>query len=1083
MPQFYDAKGKAVNVPDGTAAQAMYEQGQAFPIKGQKVPMVVPGGDVREFDAENLDQAIKAGARIASDDEYHKAQLRAKYGNTGEGLAFAAGAARGLSAGLSDAAVIEGTRIFGGEEAAENRRKTLRDIKDLHPVISGAGELAGTAVGMFIGTGEEAAAAKLAEGAAAAGEGVRAAEGAASIKGLLGAGKGVIREGSGLTDEALRLGEGARALARAESGELAAPRATDLATIGHRAKPVDIPTPLQDFEGYAATAANDNGRARALLGEHRTLDDQLHDFSGWYPSNDNFVANDNGVMRMLGEERAAGALPPRPITEPLPGYPVNDNFVANDNAIGIPALGEAPSPRMLGPAPGLPLSNGTIHAPPSSIPATRLLGMGEPAAAEEAARGPLLLGEGERAAVAPPMPPGGNTFVTPGEVIGQRPGAVAPGGPFFAPGSLPHVVTPVRAIDMFGGAIEHAAKNVLGNGFAAKVVARAARGAGEMGAFEVGNEISEAELNDTPLVGEQTLAHLGHAAVLGGILGTGSALFGHALESLSPALRKAAAEQRFRSLSPKQKYIKQADKFVKGDEGGLTGWRYVGDVLNRKNIGGTVEEMREALAKEVPLSGEKLDKLYSAVDAQIRPIDLYKTLTRMADEKAKTWGGEAAVNTLRTYRDSMARVTGMIDADGALLPTAADKAMSFADAVQQRMRLDDLIYSETNPLAESAKAKVLREFRHKFDDHIMSVAEEAEKKAENAVTRRQMVEAKKEYQALRLAKKAIDDTAATINAGRTFHLSDNIWGASAAGGITGMMHNPLGIPMGFAVAAGHKYLRENGSDLAAKTFYKLADVGAVKEASNIASQNTKKAVGNVFGEYRSRPKFKTYKSRDERDARFETTVLAVTNAAARRNDIVDALAQTQGPTVNTPQVHASLSAATLRGVDLLAAHIPDGHNGTNTLQPGLDKRAVSDADKAKWLRLYDAVDRPIDTLEDGLKQGTITKDQVDAISTVYPTLYANFKDQVMDKVAEKTVKGKKLTYQQKIHLNTVLGVQPDTSFSPAFISDMQKVYVANADRHGKAGRPPTPGVNAKPLQGFSLELATDYDKREFSKPR
>lgn len=114
------------------------------PPAGQ-VPVFTPGLGVRLVDAKDAPEALKGGARLATETEHHQAVMEDRYSGAVEGYAlpFAAGAARGASLGLSDSALA----AVGGDGV----RKRLLDYQEYSSGASLAGEVAGVAGSALLG--------------------------------------------------------------------------------------------------------------------------------------------------------------------------------------------------------------------------------------------------------------------------------------------------------------------------------------------------------------------------------------------------------------------------------------------------------------------------------------------------------------------------------------------------------------------------------------------------------------------------------------------------------------------------------------------------------------------------------------------------------------------------------------------------------------------------------------------------------------------------------------------------------------------------------------------------------------------
>lgn len=178
------------DLPEDQLTQA-YKTGSLGFRANERVPLRLPDGKLATVGAEDLTTMVDAGAEIVHPDVVHAAEVEAKYGGLGgTAAAFGAGAARGLSIGLSDPLAIGVAGAIGGKEAAESTREHLAGWKEAHPIASPLGEVAGIAAPALLSGGAAAApegASLLARGARALGAGTemvgaagKAAEGIAA---------------------------------------------------------------------------------------------------------------------------------------------------------------------------------------------------------------------------------------------------------------------------------------------------------------------------------------------------------------------------------------------------------------------------------------------------------------------------------------------------------------------------------------------------------------------------------------------------------------------------------------------------------------------------------------------------------------------------------------------------------------------------------------------------------------------------------------------------------------------------------------------------------------------------------------
>jgi hypothetical protein len=152
--QLVDRSGAVHLIPLNQAAGAV-ASGNFGWVHGSKIPVIDPStGSIAHVASEHASDVLAnvPGARLVGQQEASAAAAEKKYGGFG-GMAAAAGegAARGLTAGLSDPAAVGAARVFGGAESAEKVRQHLAAEKQYNPGISMTAELGGAIAPMFFG--------------------------------------------------------------------------------------------------------------------------------------------------------------------------------------------------------------------------------------------------------------------------------------------------------------------------------------------------------------------------------------------------------------------------------------------------------------------------------------------------------------------------------------------------------------------------------------------------------------------------------------------------------------------------------------------------------------------------------------------------------------------------------------------------------------------------------------------------------------------------------------------------------------------------------------------------------------------
>lgn len=126
----------------------------------KQIAVVTPAGDVRTIASTDAADAAEQGFELATPEQVKGAKTQAKFdeasalGKAGYVAGAAgAGALRGISAGLSDAALIHGAGLLG-KDSATATRDTLNELRDVAPNASLLGEGAGMIGGLALGSGE-----------------------------------------------------------------------------------------------------------------------------------------------------------------------------------------------------------------------------------------------------------------------------------------------------------------------------------------------------------------------------------------------------------------------------------------------------------------------------------------------------------------------------------------------------------------------------------------------------------------------------------------------------------------------------------------------------------------------------------------------------------------------------------------------------------------------------------------------------------------------------------------------------------------------------------------------------------------
>jgi hypothetical protein len=95
----------------------------------------------------------------------------------------------------------------------------------------------------------------------------------------------------------------------------------------------------------------------------------------------------------------------------------------------------------------------------------------------------------------------------------------------------------------------------------------------------------------------------------------------------------------------------------------------------------------------------------------------------------------------------------------------------------------------------------------------------------------------------------------------------------------------------------------------------------------------------------------------------------------------------------------------------------------------------SSIELAKFERYLEAVENPMSVLDD-LNNGTITREAVEAIKSVYPDIYSRIQETVIEKIAEKP----DMNYEKRLQLGILFDIDADPSLIPQNITALQQTY-------------------------------------------
>ena len=424
---------------------------------------------------------------------------------------------------------------------------------------------------------------------------------------------------------------------------------------------------------------------------------------------------------------------------------------------------------------------------------------------------------------------------------------------------------------------------------------------------------------------------------------------------------------------------------------------------------GKLGQLADASGAEGPKLLPVIEKLSQANGGLLQKLDAFPSVTAGAKDRVK-----GLINDLASHADQ----NGML---------------SFVQARDLRGKLDEMIRWETPaPGMKSPFQDALRDVRGALEDQIESAMD----RASPMIGRDAAAEykaAKLAYRKLAVADNSAQRAVASRAANRIVSASD--YGASIVGatapGILGMIPG-AGVVTGFATAVAHKAIRERGAATAAVLLDKLAAMGAVKRATAAVDRNLVRGVDSVMGRKAAAVRALPPHGLDT----FEDAAQAVRGAASNLGAHASQIAATTAAIAqHAPAITSSLQSAAIRATTYLANQLPQPRP-SNPLAPHVNPIQPSEHEKRIFLRQFQAVHDPVSVLSDVAK-GTVTPEQVAAITATHPSLKADMDQRILAELAKST---KPLSYARSVAVSMFLGRPADPSLAPQAVASYQATY-------------------------------------------
>jgi hypothetical protein len=161
-----------------------------------------------------------------------------------------------------------------------------------------------------------------------------------------------------------------------------------------------------------------------------------------------------------------------------------------------------------------------------------------------------------------------------------------------------------------------------------------------------------------------------------------------------------------------------------------------------------------------------------------------------------------------------------------------------------------------------------------------------------------------------------------------------------------------------------------------------------------------------------------------------------------------------------PRLATTVANASARAMAFLYAKRPPTFQ-SDTLQPSLVNRQLSDGQLASWRAYTATAAQPLSVLDD-LNKNTVRREQVETLRALYPAIYSSIQAKIMDALHDSRAE---ISYPQRVLLFQMFGAATDPSLTPAAIATIQQSFApaqAPRQRPGNVRGSFAEGLGAEP---------------------
>lgn len=134
-----------------------------------------------------------------------------------------------------------------------------------------------------------------------------------------------------------------------------------------------------------------------------------------------------------------------------------------------------------------------------------------------------------------------------------------------------------------------------------------------------------------------------------------------------------------------------------------------------------------------------------------------------------------------------------------------------------------------------------------------------------------------------------------------------------------------------------------------------------------------------------------------------------------------------------PKLAGAMASTMTRGALFLESKLPRSYRASAPGSQGRSSSPVPDHAIAKFARYWSAVHDPLSVLHD-MTLGVMTSEQVEAVKTVYPELWSDLSEKLLDRAAQADARGDRLPMQSRQQIGRFIGAPLEPAFRKSVLS-------------------------------------------------